>query len=114
VAILKLFIEAKTDTAKRPTFLETLTEHEMVSPFWFSLPGYAAFDRIDDAYRVVNMYRDSADLNSWWLLWFPDMAAFRQDPRFAMLVTELGLMDYWREHGWPDACQPAGDSLICE
>jgi len=36
------------------------------------------------------------------------------DPQFAELVTELGLLDYWREYGWPDTCQPAGDSLSCE
>ena len=73
--------------------------------------------RIDDDYRVVKLRlsSDAADCDAAWsVLWRPEMAAFRQAPRFAELVTELGLMDYWREHGWPDACQPAGDSLICE
>ncbi len=46
----------------------------------------------------------------WWL---PSMEEFRQDPRFAELVTASGLMDFWKEHGWPDLCQPAGDTLQC-
>ena len=83
-------------------------------PFWVSLPGYVDFGRIDDAYRVVNMARDSGSDNSWWMFWRPEVAPFRQDPRFAKLVTEMGLLDYWRENGWPDTCQPVGDSVICE
>ncbi len=114
VRIFKLVIEAKRDTAKRPLLLETLAEYESMILFRFWLPGYVGYGRIDDAYRVVNLRRDSAGPASWWQLWRDDMAPFRQDPRFAELVTELGLLDYWREHGWPDVCQPAGDSLICE
>ncbi len=117
LTILRLLIEAKTDTAKRPMFLEKLAQNESVLPFGFLVSSYAGLGRIDDAYRVVNhrLSHDSADPdNAWWVLWHPDMAKFRQDPRFARLVTDLGLMDYWRENGWPDVCQPAGDSLICE
>ena len=73
-----------------------------------------AVGRIDDAYRVVSTDLDLLPPNALWVVWQPDMATFRQDPRFAGLVTELGLLDYWRENGWPDACQPAGDSFVCE
>ncbi len=115
--IFRLLIEAKTDTAKEPMFLEMLAQNELTLSFGFLVSSYAGLGRIDDAYRVVNLLlgRDSADPESaWWVLWRPEMAAFRQDPRFIELVTELGLLDYWRENGWPDACQPVGDSLICE
>jgi adenylate cyclase len=46
----------------------------------------------------------------WWL---PSMAEFRQDPRYIELVTASGLMDFWKEHGWPDLCQPVGDTIQC-
>ncbi len=113
-AFLKLFIEAKIDAAKRPLYLQTLAENESALPLDIVLPGYAAFDRIDDAYRLVNLARDSIDGISWNTFWQGDLAAFRQDPRFAEFVTEQGLVDYWRENGWPDICQPVGDSVICE
>jgi tetratricopeptide (TPR) repeat protein len=45
--------------------------------------------------------------------WGPSIDEFRQDPRFIELVTTSGLMDFWTEHGWPDLCQPVGDTLQC-
>jgi hypothetical protein len=69
------------------------------------------------AYRVATMDidLDSFHGNSFtWSFWRSDMAPFRQDPRFAELVTALGMVDYWREYGWPDVCQAAGDSVSCK
>ena len=113
VGFTKLFFEAKIDAEKKPLFFESLAGHEI--EFWrtFSVPTYVRLDRVDDAYRVVNMDRNLKRFDYLWVIWRSDMAAFRQDPRFADLMAELGLVDYWREYGWPDDCQPAGDSLIC-
>ncbi len=111
---LKLFLAAKADVAKRSLYLQALTEHESAWPLFIVVPGYAAFDRIDDAYRVVNLARGSIDGIGWIMFWQGDLATFRQDPRFAELVTEYGLVDYWREYGWPDYCQLMGESLSCQ
>jgi hypothetical protein len=35
------------------------------------------------------------------------------DPRFPGFVEEAGLVEYWREVGWPKACQPRGDGFAC-
>ena len=114
VSIVKLFVEAKMDPVKSPLFLETLAEHETVLPFSVLLAGYVGFGRLDDAYRVVNSNLDLLGQSAWWTFWHSEMAPFRQDSRFASLVTKAGLLDYWREYGWPDVCQPAGDSVNCE
>lgn len=118
----KLFFEAKIDAAKRPLFLEKLAEHDSLSSLSFVtlqtlFTGYVGFDRIDEAYRVATMALDLGGIHRehlMWHFWRSDMAPFRQDPRFAALVTELGMVDYWREFGWPDVCQPAGDIVICK
>jgi TolB-like protein/DNA-binding winged helix-turn-helix (wHTH) protein len=113
---LKLLIEAKIDAAKKPFFLEMLTEHKSIDYYRILFTSYVSLDQIDEAYRVVTMAPDLDDFDGnyyVWYFWRSDMAPFRQDPRFAALVTELGMVDYWREYGWPAVCQPAGDSVIC-
>jgi len=35
--------------------------------------------------------------------------ALRQHSGFREMVVEDGLLDYWREWGWPDFCEPVGD-----
>ena len=37
----------------------------------------------------------------------------RSDPRFAEMLKKTGYPGYWREYGWPNGCQPEGDSFSC-
>jgi len=114
VNFFTLFVEATVDAAKRPMFLDTLAQHEASVNQSFSVLAYVRFGRIDDAYRVANSDLDEFVIDVGWLLWVRELLAFRQDPQFANLVTELGLVDYWNEYGWPEVCQPAGDSVNCD
>jgi hypothetical protein len=114
INITTLFVEAMMDASIRPLFLETLAQHEVVATPATSVPVYVIFGRIDDAYRVANADLEEFMVDAGWLLWVPEMSAFRQDPRFAKLVTDLGLVDYWHEYGLPETCQPAGDSVTCD
>ncbi len=53
---------------------------------------------------------------SWYMVgfWLEEAEHLRRDPRFTSLMTEIGLVDYWRTHGWPDACEPGpGGGLSC-
>ncbi len=48
-------------------------------------------------------------------IWFPVMREVRQTPRFKELINEIGLVDYWKEYGWPDLCRPIGDDdFVCD
>ncbi len=47
-------------------------------------------------------------------MFFPDAQVLRQDPRFRKLVTETGLLEYWRQWGWSDYCEADGDSFRCD
>jgi adenylate cyclase len=48
-------------------------------------------------------------------IWYPVMKDVRQLPRFKEFVNEIGLVDYWKEFGWPDLCRPVGDGdFVCE
>lgn len=44
--------------------------------------------------------------NTLWWLFYPELKAFRQDPRFMPLAKRLGFVDYWLKSGhWPDFCR---------
>jgi TolB-like protein/Tfp pilus assembly protein PilF len=47
------------------------------------------------------------------LLWNPFGAAVRRDARFVALMEEVGLVDYWRQAGWPRDCRPEGGGVAC-
>jgi TolB-like protein/DNA-binding winged helix-turn-helix (wHTH) protein len=49
------------------------------------------------------------------LLWQPMLHDVRKLPGFKKLVTDLGLVDYWRVHGWADFCHPLrGGDFTCD
>ena len=48
-------------------------------------------------------------------LWSPAEAPLRKTERFKTFVREWGLVDYWRERGWPDLCRSRGEAdFICD
>jgi hypothetical protein len=48
-------------------------------------------------------------------IWSPVMEKVRQLPRFKAYVKKIGLVDYWKEFGWPDLCHPVGDDdFVCD
>ena len=47
--------------------------------------------------------------------WTPLFHEVRQLPRFKEFVRECGLVDYWKQNGWPDLCHPVGDDdFVCD
>ena len=46
--------------------------------------------------------------------WMPESATTRRDPRFAAIMSDIGLVAFWREFGWPDKCQPTASGVRCE
>ena len=60
---------------------------------------------VDGAYEAMNAPRPNTR-RALAFLFYPEMKAFRQDPRFMPLVRQFGLTDYWLASGrWPDFCR---------
>jgi hypothetical protein len=60
------------------------------------------------------------DANSWvtnWDLghvWTPEGRRFRTDKRFGPLAKRIGMVDYWKQYGYPDGCRAGTDAvLVC-
>jgi len=46
--------------------------------------------------------------------WGPEGKAFRQDPRFGELARRMGIVDYWKQYGFPDGCRAGEDTpIVC-
>jgi hypothetical protein len=59
----------------------------------------------------VAWLRDWSVMNAW----FPEAAGFRRDARFSKLAERIGLVDYWKQYGYPDRCAAgSGDrAIVC-
>ena len=48
-------------------------------------------------------------------LWTQGFTSLRQLPEYKKFLTDIGLVDLWKERGWPDLCQPTGeDDFTCK
>jgi hypothetical protein len=112
------FVNALADPSKRPQLIAHLNAVDPKLRKQYQLIGaYLQIGEIDLAYRI--MFRDlERDHLAWvhdWDMadaWSPENAAMRKDPRFGELVTRIGLLDYWKQYGFPDACRAGTDSTI--
>ena len=83
-----------------------------------AIPMLANLGGLDEAFDLAHQLagsdlatRTGAALSTGFLFG-PDTAAMRRDPRFAGLMREFGLLDYWRRSGrWPDFCDTEPDSV---
>lgn len=94
-----------------------------------TLPNSQGLGRLSFVYlyvgapeRSLEMYED--DIRSGFVggygvsfsyLWHPSYAPARKTERFKTLMRNAGMVDYWRQRGWPSQCQQAGtDSFVCK
>lgn len=48
------------------------------------------------------------------VIWGPEFARYRQSTQFRRFMRESGVLDYWREYGYPPQCRPVGvDDFEC-
>ena len=65
---------------------------------------------LDAAFKLV---QDPSKKFNTEFLFSRESAVLRANPRFAQLVQTIGLRRYWEEFEWPDMCQQAGESIVC-
>jgi hypothetical protein len=78
---------------------------------------YLQMGEVDLVYRILEdeLRRDNNDWASNWDLahaWSPEGRRFRSDKRFGPLAERLGMVDYWKQYGYPDACRAGADAVV--
>ena len=68
------------------------------------LTALGTFGRVDQAYELLANPPSQRSVDTG-ILFRPDFAAVRADPRFMQVAARLKLVRYWRQSGyWPDFC----------
>jgi TolB-like protein/Flp pilus assembly protein TadD len=115
------FVDAIANPAKRPAVVAGLraVDPKVAQQVDLLMP-YMQLGQNDIAFQIVedSLARDRmAWLRDWSVMtaWGPEAAGFRKDPRFSKLVERIGLVDYWKQYGYPDRCRAGAgdDALVC-
>lgn len=107
IACVKTFSQAIVDAAPNIKALELACKS--APPYW-TIRMLVALGALDRAFILANKlgFRNPGETL---VLFYPDMAPFRADPRFWTIAEQSGILDYWREtNKWPDFCDT--DALV--
>jgi hypothetical protein len=80
---------------------------------------YLQLGDTDRAYQIMFETLDKnrlAWMQDWSLAmaWSVEGSAMRKDPRFGELAERIGLLDYWKQYGFPDGCRAGKDTpIVC-
>lgn len=115
------FVDAIADPAKRPALVAKLRAVDpKVARQVDLIQPYLQLDQIDLVYRILDDFlehegSDLSQVSGLMHFWSIDARKFRADPRFPELARRIGLVDYWKQYGYPDGCTAgSGDvALVC-
>ena len=95
---------------EREAALELLRDYKAVDAYsYYYVMQWASYYGDDDL--ALEAMRRSGDL---WSFWLPQFERVRATQGFKELVSDMGLVDYWREFEWGDYCKPVGaDDFEC-
>ena len=112
------FVDALADPKLRPEVVASLREIDpKVAPQLGFVGPYLQLGEVDLVYRILEdeLRRDSNSWASSWDLahaWSPEGRRFRSDRRFGPLAERIGMVDYWKQYGYPDGCRAGTDAIL--
>jgi adenylate cyclase len=114
------FVDALADPKLRPEIVAGMRAIDpKIAPQVSFIGPYLQLGEVDLVFRILDEELRK-DANSWvttWDLghaWTPEGRRFRTDKRFGPLAERIGMVDYWKQYGYPDGCRAGTDAvLIC-
>ncbi len=111
----ELLLEATIDPQAIPAYDAQIRRILEDHPSFYY--GWMYFD-LDDTELLLDVIEEYTargnTISMMYRVWEPQLTALRNHPRFKALMQEVGLIDYWRETGWPDLCRQSTDELVCD
>jgi TolB-like protein/tetratricopeptide (TPR) repeat protein len=115
------FVDALADPKLRPEVVASMRKIDPeIAPQSGFVGPYLQLGEIDLVYKILEDEL-RVDSNAWatsWDLghaWSPEGRRFRNDKRFGELAERIGMVDYWKQYGYPDGCRAGqGDvAVVC-
>ncbi len=114
------FVDALAEPKLRPQLIADMRAIDpKVSRQIDLVQPYVQLGEVDLAYQIMfdALRTDPRSWQTHWDMagaWMSEGAAFRRDPRFADFAGRIGMLDYWKQYGFPDSCR-AGDTtpVVC-
>jgi len=110
--LFELVGAVRRDPARWPELEAYLSSGEAGVPEAAQPSMLMLLGQFEKALEILLRYSDDASSN-FGMLWVPEAAPLRRLPDFGKLMEAEGLVDYWKQYGWPDDCRPAGDTIQC-
>ncbi len=114
------YVDVLADPSKRPKFVAEMQALDpKVKPQVELIGAYLELGETDLAYRLMfeSLDRDRLSWTREWDLmhtWSREGSGMRRDPRFGKLAERIGLLDYWKQYGFPDGCRAGTDTpIVC-
>ncbi|HQR24190.1 MAG TPA: tetratricopeptide repeat protein, partial [Steroidobacteraceae bacterium] len=114
------WVDAVADPSKRPALVaqmraidpKVMSQYKLIS-------AYLNLGETDLAYDLMfeSLDRDHLAWMNYWDLteaWSNEGAAMRRSPRFGDLAERIGIVDYWKQYGYPDGCRAGTNTpIVC-
>jgi adenylate cyclase len=114
----KRFVDALADPKLRPEIVAGMRAIDpKIAPQVSFIGPYLQLGEVDLVFRILDEELRK-DANSWvnnWDLghaWTPEGRRFRTDKRFGPLAERMGMVDYWKQYGYPDGCRAGTDAIL--
>jgi tetratricopeptide (TPR) repeat protein len=114
----QMFVDALADPAKRPKIVAEMKamDPKIVTQEKF-IGSYLQLGETDLAYRLMfeSLDRDSLAWVREWNLseaWSVEGGDLRRHPRLGELAQRIGMVDYWKQYGFPDGCRAGLDTAV--
>jgi TolB-like protein/Tfp pilus assembly protein PilF len=118
--LARRFVDALADPRVRPQVIAEMKALDpAIAPQVQLVSPYLALGEVDRVFVLLfesiandpKAWTKTWDLN---LAWGPEGVAFRKHPRFGELAERIGIVDYWKQYGYPDGCRAGADTpLVC-
>lgn len=93
--------------------MQVFHEDPMIFTNWLNYAACETAHLTSLFFAVADGARERGSYWFWPSVWVSSCFDVWSDSRFPGFVEEAGFVEYWREAGWPEACEPQGDGFAC-